>query len=96
MSVVDSILLLVATCLLLIRFCFCCGISRCRFNLGLVLRNPTPVGHPMGDRLVSKSRQRFRISNLWVNILLIEMGTSVRDRRFQTCTTLWTFVNMFS
>jgi hypothetical protein len=47
-------LFIVQTCLLLSRFCCCCGISCSRINLGVVVPNLTPVGHPMGDRLDSK------------------------------------------
>jgi hypothetical protein len=83
-SVVNSALFVFAACLLLIRFCSlfrhvycwfgfvgCCGISHSRLNLGVVVRNPTPVGHSMGDRLVSKSWQRFRILELGLYIILI-------------------------
>jgi hypothetical protein len=70
-SVVNPILFVVQACLLLIRFCCCCNISCNRVNLGVVMRNLTPVGHPMGDRLDSKSWRRFRIMELGRYIILI-------------------------
>jgi hypothetical protein len=37
----------------------------------MVVRNPTPVGHPVVNRFLSKSRQWFRIMELGRYIILI-------------------------
>jgi hypothetical protein len=71
MSVVDPRCSLLRIVCCWFDFVRCCGISRRRVNLGVVVRNPTPVGHPKGDRLLSKSRQRFRIMELGRYIILI-------------------------
>jgi hypothetical protein len=75
MSVLDPILLL-------FRHVCCCSISCNRVNFGVIVSNPTPMDHPMVDRLDSKSWQRFCIMEVGRYIILIGSQFVVTCRLF--------------